>query len=143
MKTKRALTRIIVAIFSTMVLLPGVSLSQGRIAGRKIVSSIRNGRAAEYVGGEIAVRLKGGTSASSLTPILNEFHATIEDSFHQLGWGWISMPDTSNIMPAISALEEISGVQTAEPNFVTHVDALPNDPYFNGTSLQHIPINGR
>lgn len=134
MKMMKALTRSFLLAFTVSVLVPTMLLSQQKIAGRTIISGIWNGQSVKYVAGEIAVRLRTGAFPSALTPLLNQFHGTIKQNFDQLRWGWISVPDTIDIMPVISALQKDSTVQIAEPNFIDHASVFPNDPYFDGTS---------
>lgn len=113
---------------------PAQLFSQGKIDSRIIKSGIWKGQNVEYIGGEIAIRLKTGIDATSITKLLPQYNSSLSKNFDDLRWGWISIADTSDIMPVISALQNNSDVETIEPNFITHTHSLPNDPYFAGTS---------
>ncbi len=139
MKTMKVLMRSFLLSFLVLVLAPTMSFSQQKIAGRSVISGIWNGQAVKYVAGEIAVRLKTGASSTALITLLNHYHGRVEQSFDKLGWGWLSLSDTTDIMLVISTLQNNSAIQSAEPNFVIHTHVLPNDPYFNGTSPATYP----
>lgn len=122
-----------ISLFALLIafLVPMMLLSQDKIGRKAIISGIWNGKTTKYVAGEIAVKLKSGKTSSQLTPTFNKIHATIKQNFDELGWGWIELPDTSDVMPAISELQKSGAVEVAEPNFVGHAHVIPNDPNFN------------
>ncbi len=102
-------------------------------AKRTILSGAWDGRPAQYIAGEIAVRLKRSASPSALSNRLAQFRARVEQKFDKTGWGWISVADSTNLTAIISAFQQDSVVETAEPVFVGHACVVPNDPYLNGT----------
>jgi len=134
MNTERINSKILILLLILLSVSTANLFSQEKMGGRMIKSGIWKGQAVKYAGGEIAIRLKSGGDAASITSLLSQYKATLTKNFDNLGWGWITMADTSDIMPVISALTNNSAVETAEPNFITHTHSLPNDPYFAGTS---------
>ncbi len=131
MKNREIEVRIIILL---MILLSGNILSQERMSGRLLKTGIWKGQAVEYVGGQIAVRLKEGVEAAVITKTVLNYNGVLSKNFDELRWGWISMADTVDIMPIISALQNNPAVETVEPNFIMQTHSLPNDPFFNGTS---------
>jgi parallel beta-helix repeat protein len=139
MKKIKAVIMFCALVSILSVLAPTILLPQDKIDGRRVVSGIWNGQSVKYPAGEISIKIKEGSSPSALTTLFNQFHATNKGGFDQLGWGWIVLPDTTDIMLVISALKQNSAVEIAEPNFIIHVHSVPNDPYFNGTSPAGYP----
>jgi hypothetical protein len=134
MKTHKISTRILILLLIFLSFSPAQLFSQQKMDGRVIKSGTWKGQTVQYVGGEIAVRLKTGTEITSITKLLPQFNATLTSNFDNLRWGWITIADTADIMPVILALQNNPAVEMAEPNFITHTHSLPNDPYFAGTS---------
>lgn len=114
-------------------------LAQEKISGKQILQGTWKGRVVKYVSGELAIKLRTGTNTQSLTSLFRRLHSRIKQDFDKLGWGWVEVPDTSDIMALVSAVRESPLVEVAEPNFVMHGLTLPNDPYFAGTSPATYP----
>ncbi len=113
-----------------------------QVAGKAVKTEIWQGREIQFVKGEIAVKINPSATQTEINGLLNAVGGKIINSFDELGWGLIELPEGKNEILAIEELLKLSFVVTAEPNMVTRVDLEPNDPYFQGTSPATILING-
>ena len=139
MKTIKDISKAIFFTLIIFILLPTNLFSQTKVGGRAVISGIWNGKAVKYASGEIAVELKENTLTTQLSPIFKKYNAVLIQNFDKLGWGWITIPDSTDIITVISELQKNPAIKTVEPNFITHTSSLPNDPYFNGTSPATYP----
>ena len=106
-----------------------VSLSaQEMIGGKPVRTGVWEGREVEYLGGEIAVILKGGVSQAEVLPLLRSHGATIRHDFDELGLGLIELPDTVDVLSLAAELKRNPMIEAAEPNMVIRAHFDPNDP---------------
>lgn len=127
------------AFFVLLALNASIGFSQQMVGGKAIKSGAWGGRIVEFVDGEVAIKLKVGSSSSQLSATLNQFQAKIKQDFDELRWGWFELPAGTDIMPIISTLKNMPMVEAVEPNFITRTALEPNDPYFQGTSPATYP----
>lgn len=133
MKTNSFLMMFVIII---LFLVLSVSINaQEMFSGKRIISGTFEGRAMKYVDGEIAIKLKEGFQRESISDALLSLNASIKRDFDELGWGWIELPEGTDIIPVIEMLKRRNEVQYAEPNQILESHQTePNDPYFKGTS---------
>ncbi|MBI4850035.1 MAG: S8 family serine peptidase [Nitrospirae bacterium] len=95
-----------------------------------ILAAFSKAGAAQYVPGEVIIKLKTPVSA-----VINGLHSDagtlkkmgISDTrFHQ-----VKLPQTMSVEEAIKYYELDPNVEYAEPNFIVHALAVPNDPSYS------------
>jgi hypothetical protein len=139
MKPRRLFKLCCAWLVVTFILIVTTSFAQQKVAGKAIKSGIWNGQEVKYIDGEIAIKIKEGVSPTQLNPMLNQFQAKIKQNFDELRWGWVELPESTDIMQVISIFQKSTLVETAEPNLVMRISLEPNDPYFKGTSPATYP----
>ena len=80
--------------------------------------------------GELLVRFRAGTSAASQARALAAHRMVATARLPRQGLQLVRLPRGSSARTAAAALEREPAVLYAEPNFVYHPDATPNDPFF-------------
>jgi len=121
------------------IMIGSTSFAQQRVAGKAIKSGIWNEQEVKYIDGEIAIKIKEGVSPTQLNPILSQVQAKIKQNFDELRWGWVELPEGTDIMPAISRFQKSALVEVAEPNVLMRTALEPNDPFFKGTGYAMYP----
>jgi subtilisin family serine protease len=96
----------------------------------------------QLVPGELLVGFRADVSAAGETSVLKSVGATEKRSFKKIRG---SLLHVGNVDAALDKLRKDPRVRYAEPNFIVHADALPNDPGFGnlwGLNNTGQPING-
>jgi thermitase len=86
--------------------------------------------AAEVVPGEVVVRFAPDTSSGMRAQALDAVDADGSQATPLPGTRLVTLADDADVRAAARTLERRSDVLWAEPNYVWHVDGLPNDPRF-------------
>ena len=88
------------------------------------------GQAPAAVPGELLVRFRAGTSAAAQARVLAAHQVVTRSRLPSRGLQLVRLAHGTSARAAAAALEREAGVLYAEPNFVYHPDATPNDPFF-------------
>ncbi len=83
-----------------------------------------------FVEGELLVKYKSGTASSPIREKNNKIGAVVIENFSDLGWQRVKLPSDLSVNQAISRYKNFVEVETAQPNFVYHLAATPNDVSF-------------
>lgn len=108
--------------------------AQEMVAGKKVITGTYKGESVKYIDGEIAIKLKVGFKKENINDLLLNVKAKVIQDFDEIGWGWIELPKNTDVLSTIKRITQYSEIEFAEPNFITHTDIKPNDPYFKGTT---------
>lgn len=84
----------------------------------------------DYVEGELLVKYKSGTASALIRETDNKIGAVRLEEFSDLGWQRIKLPSDLNVNQAISRYKKIPEIEAAQPNFLYHLAATPNDASF-------------
>ncbi|MEX1140289.1 MAG: hypothetical protein WEF53_13165, partial [Bacteroidota bacterium] len=118
MKTSVVVSKIAFLILTVGVLVPKNTFSQQKFSGKNIMTTEWKGRTVKYVDGEIGAKLREGYTEADIAPILNKFNAKMKRGFGKLRWGWIALPEGSDIKPTIEELKKHPAVESVSPNYV-------------------------
>ncbi len=88
------------------------------------------GRAPVFVEGEVLVAFKPGVAETRVGSLRAMHGATRIRAFSGLGIEHWKLPAGQAVADAVQALNANPAVRHAEPNFIVHTRATPNDPYF-------------
>ena len=83
-----------------------------------------------YVEGELLVKYKSGTASAPIRERNNKIGAVVIENFSDLGWQRVKLPSDLSVNQAISLYKNFVEVETAQPNFIYHLAATPNDTSF-------------
>jgi subtilisin family serine protease len=126
-----------VFFFSVAVLLLGGAGGAGAAASPVAKSGAapiglekRVGTAAKYVPGELIVQFRTGVSASARSSALGASDARATRGLDQVGLVLVRLKKGVSVQAAAAELESDPRVMFAEPNYVYHLSAIPNDPRF-------------
>ena len=87
-------------------------------------------RAPAAVPGELLVRFRAQMSRVEQARVLGHHAAVTQERLPRNGLQVVRLARGTSARAAAAALEREAGVVYAEPNFVYHLDALPDDPFF-------------
>jgi subtilisin family serine protease len=82
----------------------------------------------EYVPGEVIVRFKPGMTSLARRSVLAAEGLSSPRELKLPGADLVQLPAGQSVTEGIQALEQHEDVLDAQPNFVYHADAYPNDP---------------
>jgi subtilisin family serine protease len=88
------------------------------------------GRAPAAVPGELLVRFQSQMSRVEQARVLGHHAAVTQERLPRNGLQVVRLARGTSTRAVAAALEREAGVLYAEPNFVYHLDALPDDPFF-------------
>jgi subtilisin family serine protease len=83
-----------------------------------------------YVPGELIVRFRRGATASERTAALSAQNVRFADSLGLPGLARVELPRGASVGAAAAALEADPEVLYAEPNYLSELSVVPNDPMF-------------
>jgi subtilisin family serine protease len=84
---------------------------------------------AEAVPGELLIGFRSGVSAAAQKKLLKDAGLIEKHSFKKIH-GALARTSGGSATPAIEQLQRDPRVRYAEPNFIVHADAVPNDPSY-------------
>jgi subtilisin family serine protease len=118
-----------------LLLIAGAASAGSRSAGADVEPALApfGGTASEepgYVPGELIVRFRRGVTASERTAALSAENARFADSLGLRGLVRVELPRGASVGAAAAALEAEPDVLYAEPNYLSQLSVLPNDPMF-------------
>ncbi len=82
---------------------------------------------AEHVSQQVVI---GYVPGAQLLQVVREIKGTVLREFKQHSAVVVGLPQGVSIVDTIRVLQGISSVKYAEPNYVTHLLLIPNDPFF-------------
>ncbi len=91
--------------------------------------TLKNTRSAEYVPGQVIVGYAAGVTRTGRRAVLRTQGMTAVQSLGRQAL-LVDLPAGTSVDEAVDALEDEPGVAYAEPNFVYHTSAIPNDTNF-------------
>lgn len=83
-----------------------------------------------YVEGELLVKYKSGTASAPVLETNSKIGTTVVEEFPDLGWQRVKLPADLSVTQAVSQYKNFAEVETAQPNFIYHLAATPNDTSF-------------
>ncbi len=84
----------------------------------------------EYVPGQVIVGYAAGTTRSERRSALRAHGASAIQSLGSPRTQLVDLPAGTSVEEAVAALEDDPGVEFAQPNFLYHTSAIPNDTNF-------------
>jgi subtilisin family serine protease len=86
---------------------------------------------AEFVRGELIVKLRDGGSAARLSAVLDTLGASRARGFETVdGLYVVKLPENLGVAAARQLVKALDGIAYAEPNYIVHSQVTPNDPSF-------------
>ncbi|HMF58647.1 MAG TPA: S8 family serine peptidase [Pyrinomonadaceae bacterium] len=96
----------------------------------------------ERVEGELLVKFGENISTKISRSVHKRIGAHVLKQFSSINWQHVSLPPGLSVEDAIARYRNLPGVIAAQPNYVYHVAATPNDPMFDqlyGMQQIHAP----
>ncbi|MDP2233944.1 MAG: S8 family serine peptidase, partial [Actinomycetota bacterium] len=85
-----------------------------------------------YVADEVLVRFKPSAKVSAMASAHKSIGAKlIRDVKGTEGLQLVRLPKGASVESAVARYAQLPGVQYAQPNYLHHIDAVPNDPRFD------------
>lgn len=88
-----------------------------------------------YVDNEVLVKVRQGTSLSWLAAINARLGTDLLETFGDLGWARVRLPDGMTVEKAIEEYKQIYGIEAVQPNFYYRLALTPNDPLFPNSGM--------
>jgi subtilisin family serine protease len=85
----------------------------------------------EYVPGEILVKFKDNADALAVNNLHKKIGSFKKKEFKGIRVHRLKLPDNMSVEEAVDYYKRDPNVEYAEPNYIVHADAAPNDTYFN------------
>ncbi|HEX8493390.1 MAG TPA: S8 family serine peptidase [Pyrinomonadaceae bacterium] len=90
---------------------------------------------APHVEGELLLKFEGG-AATILAPMVNaQIGAQLLEEFSFIGWQRVRLPEGMSVGAALERYQRMPGVVAAQPNYLYHLNATPNDPNFTQAQM--------
>lgn len=87
-------------------------------------------RRQQYASGEVLVKFKSTLSDHAVEAIINEYQSRVLKKIPKLDVYQVQIPETFSVEEMVYALDRNPDVEFAEPNFIVHITATPNDTLF-------------
>ncbi len=125
-------------LFAAGFALDGQKVSRGKQPERTTPRTLRSvgdrpaarSRALRYAPGQVMVKFKPSLSAALLDATSRAYGLERLDRIPVLDVYKFRVPDQVTVEEMVAALKENPDIEYAEPNYVAHIAATPNDPYF-------------
>jgi len=85
---------------------------------------------ADFVPGEVLVKFKKGAAPAKITALHSNFQAQEIKGIERIGVRRIKLPSDFSVKEAVEHYKMDPNVEYAEPNYILHFAALPNDSTF-------------
>jgi len=85
----------------------------------------------EHVPGELLVKFKGDTSASAINRLHKAIGSVKEKDFSGIRVHRVKLPDHMSVEEAVEYYKKSPDVEYAEPNYIVHINASPDDTSFD------------
>jgi len=86
---------------------------------------------AEYVPGEVLVKFKSGAAAYRINTLHKKIGSFKKKEFKGIRVQQMRLPEGVSVEKAVEYYKSDPDVEYAEPNYIVHIDAVPDDMYFN------------
>lgn len=86
---------------------------------------------AEYVPGEVLVKFRDTSAASAIRNLHSSVGSHKKKVFARTGLQHIKLPSGMSVEKAVEYYKQDPNVEYAEPNYIVHAAAIPDDPSFN------------
>jgi uncharacterized repeat protein (TIGR01451 family) len=104
-------------------------------------SQAQDGRP-RYLPDEVLVKFKGDANLLTRQAALERVKGKVIKNFHIVSLSRVKIP-ADTVEKAVSILNTLAGVEYAEPNYLRHINAVPNDPsYFHTWGLHNTGQTG-
>jgi thermitase len=118
-------------VCACVVALLAAAVAGGAGAAPSAVTLTERGAHAAYVPGQVVVRFRANADPLSRLQVLSDANAA---TVKRLGLPGLQLVRVSGSVPdAVAAFESNPAVAYAEPNYLYHATAIPNDPRFSQT----------
>ena len=87
--------------------------------------------AAEYVPGEVLVKFKASARAAEIENLHFHAGAVRKKHFKKMKVQQVRLPDHMSVQEAVAFYSSDRNVEYAEPNYIVHATAVPDDPSFS------------
>ena len=88
-----------------------------------------------HVEGELLVKFEGGASSSFALAANAQIGASVAEDIPFIGWQHVRLPKGMTVGEALEQYRKLPGVVAAQPNYIYHLDATPNDPSFTQAQM--------
>jgi len=110
------------AVFVTSSFFAGVTSAQRLMEG-------------SYVKGELLIKFAGGPESKSALFANRRIGASVIETFPDLGWQHVRLPESIGVSEAIDRYKVMDGVESVQPNFYYRLLVTPNDAQFTSTGM--------
>jgi subtilisin family serine protease len=86
---------------------------------------------AEYVPGEVLVKFKSGATAYRINTLHRKIGSLKKKEFKGIRVHQMRLPDGVSVEEAVAYYKSDPDVEYAEPNYIVHIDSVPDDTYFS------------
>jgi thermitase len=90
---------------------------------------------APHVEGELLVKFSGGSSSRFARLANTQIGASVVEEIPFIGWQHVRLPAGMSVSDAIVLYSKLPGVVSAQPNYIYHLNATPNDPSFTQAQM--------
>lgn len=87
--------------------------------------------AGNYVEGELLVKFKNTSNSNAQSSLNRQIGADSIKNFPDLQWQLIKLPANLSVQDAVATYQSFAEVEIAQPNFIYHIDATPNDTRYS------------
>lgn len=85
----------------------------------------------KFIEGELLVKYKNGTASRAAVSVNSRIGARVIEEFPELGWQRVKLPKYLSVNQAVSRYESDAEIESAQPNYIYNLLAVPNDPRFS------------
>lgn len=96
-----------------------------------ISTAFRSAGRKAYVEGELLVKFSDRVTAQTAARLLAANGGEVVDYFRQIDVYHVRLGGKSSVEETLQALRAQREVEFAEPNYLYHIDVVPNDPHFS------------
>lgn len=90
----------------------------------------------EYMPGELIVKFKSGVSNKEIANINSKHGTSVFYTNPNAGFKRLHVPNGKSVYGMVEKYKNSPYVEYAEPNYIVHIDAVPNDTYFSVVSYK-------
>ncbi|MBC7796270.1 MAG: S8 family serine peptidase [Pyrinomonadaceae bacterium] len=87
--------------------------------------------AGNFVEGELLVKFKNNSNSNVQSSLNRQIGADSIKDFPDLQWQLIKLPANLSVQDAVATYQSFAEVEIAQPNFIYHIDATPNDTRYS------------
>ena len=84
-----------------------------------------------YADGELLVKFKKASNKKSVEQFHEQFGAEAVESFADLGWQRVKLPENLSIKEALELYRRSEEIEAVQPNYYYRLLSTPNDPQFS------------